>query len=133
MTASELAELARGLGGRYRVELFRLQARSLSPERGRLALCMLLLGTDALPAGGELILSETPQGGLRVEGKGSRAGWRLGGDPAALDLSVVTPEHLVTYACSVFAEAAGLTLATTPTIAGEPPTIRIDTVPKAPV
>jgi histidine phosphotransferase ChpT len=81
LAGSALRDLARGLpnGHKLHIDLQDgLAAATLSPEAARLALNMLLLAAESLPAGGTVTFAGSPAGQLRVAIEGPRAGWPEG-------------------------------------------------------
>jgi histidine phosphotransferase ChpT len=80
---SPIAVLADGLPNRRRLnlELGRLTAtHELAPDGPRMVLCVLLAATAAMPAGGTLTATATPEGGFTFTMAGRNAAW-----PAAIE------------------------------------------------
>jgi len=107
-----LAELAQGLADRrITLALEGLPSRTLfAPEIGRLVLNLVLLGADALPAGGAVSLT-LEGGGLVLGIAGPRAEWPAG-LTAALEGEVLIegPRALQAPLTVLLAQAAGLRL-----------------------
>lgn len=108
--APGIADLAAGLGERVQVDAAGLGPGVLDGERTRLALAMLLLGAEALPAGGRLGLASMG-GMLRVTPDGARAGWPPGVLTGTGDTAPREPRHLLALLTRLLAAAAGMVLA----------------------
>jgi len=74
----ELARLTADLSPRLRVNLDGLGASAFPAAESRLILCMLLVAQDAMPAGGQVMLSGEAGGPLLLTLSGARAGWPAG-------------------------------------------------------
>jgi histidine phosphotransferase ChpT len=116
---AELPALAEGLPGRHRIELdFSGLAPSpdFAPEAGRLVLNLLLLATEALPAGGTLFLSGAARREVLLRVAGPRAAWPAGlagylVDPDSAWAALDDPRALQAPLTALLAAQAGLRLA----------------------
>lgn len=123
--ASAIAELARGLDERVRVDASGLGAKVLAPEQARLALAMLMLGAETLPAGGALRLSADAQGALSVSAAGPRAAWPSGTAQGLAGKHPAGSRDLLAPLGALLARAAGMDLAAMGAPAGDaPPSLR---------
>ena len=119
--APGIADLAAGLDERVRVDVAGLGLAPLTGEQARLALAMLMLGAEALPAGGTVQISTDAGGSLRVAAHGSRAAWRPGVVQGIAGAVPSGPRDLLAPLCALFAHAAGMSL-----VAEEaPPVLRL--------
>ena len=109
--APGIADLAAGLDERVQVDVSGLGPEPLDGERTRLALAMLMLGAEALPAGGTVQISTDAGGALRVAAHGPRAAWRPGVIPGVAGAAPSGPRDLLAPLCALLARAAGMRLA----------------------
>ncbi len=116
LRAADLAALLPGLGGggRLRVDLSGLGDAPFPPKLSRLLPNLLLLGAEALPAGGTLHLSGSPDAGITLSVAGPRLAWppALADHVASPDSAwaVASPRALQPALVVLLACAAGLTL-----------------------
>jgi histidine phosphotransferase ChpT len=109
--APGIADLAAGLDERVRVDVSGLGRGSLTGEQARLALAMLMLGAEALPAGGIVQVSAEAGGALRVVAQGPRAAWRPGVVQGLAGAMPGGPRDLLAPLCALLARAARMGLA----------------------
>ncbi len=109
--APGIADLAAGLDERVRVDVSGLGLTPLTGEQARLALAMLMLGAEALPAGGTVQISTDVGGSLRVAAHGPRAAWRPGVVQGLAGAMPSGPRDLLAPFCALLARAAGMDLA----------------------
>lgn len=118
--AAGIADLAGGLGERVKVDASGLGPEPLPAGQARLALAMLMLGAEALPAGGIILVAVEASGALRVAAHGPRAAWRPGVVQGLAGAVPSGPRDLLAPLCALLAGAAGMGL-----VAEEaPPTLR---------
>ena len=67
---------------------------------------MLMLGAEALPAGGIVQISADAEGALRVAAHGTRAAWRPGVIPGLAGAAPNGPRDLLAPLCALLARAA---------------------------
>ena len=108
--APGIADLAAGLDERVQVNVSGLGPSPLDGEQARLALAMLLLGAEALPAGGTLQMSHNADGALRVAARGAGAAWRPGVVRGLAGAAPSGPRDLLAPLCALLARAAGMDL-----------------------
>lgn len=106
--APGIADLAAGLDERVQVDVSGLGSEPLTGEQARLALAMLMLGTEALPAGGVIQISAAAGGVLRVVAHGPRAAWRPGVAAGLAGAAPSGPRDLLAPFCALLARAAGM-------------------------
>ena len=122
--APGIADLAAGLDERVRVDVSGLGPAPLTGEQARLALTMLMLGAEALPAGGTVQISINSDGELRVAAHGPRAAWRPGVVSGLAGTMPSGPRDLLAPLCALLARAAGMGLAAeeaSPALCAAPP------------
>lgn len=116
MDRARLAGLARGLPGRVTVDLSGLECvEPLPPAVARLALNLLMLAAEALPAGGRATLSGSLSQGLVLVIDGAHAAWPAGLEvsiarPGAIDLSALGPQGVQAPLTVLLASSVGLRL-----------------------
>ena len=126
--ASGIADLALGLGGGLRVDVSGLGSATLSPEQARLALAMVLLCAEALPAGGTLHLTTEAQGVPHVLAVGPRAAWPPGTAQGLAGKLPGSARELLAPFCALLARATGMSLV----IEDMPPALRATSLPRLP-
>jgi histidine phosphotransferase ChpT len=112
LDAAGLAELAMGLPSRVLIEVRALTGR-FSPEVARVLVNMLLLAVDALPRGGTVSLSGTPESEVVLMVSGAHAAWPPWLPSALtnpLDAPLDEPRAVQAPLAALLAQAAGLRL-----------------------
>ncbi len=109
--APGIAELTAGLDERVHVDVSGLGPTPLIGCRVRLALAMLMLGAEALPAGGTIQISADRGGALRVAAHGTRAAWRPGVILGLAGAAPGGPRELLAPLCALLARTARMELA----------------------
>ncbi len=108
--APGIADLAAELDERVQVDVSGLGPNPLTGQQARLALAMLMLGAEALPAGGTVQISADADGALRVAAHGTRAAWRPSVIPGLAGVVPSGPRDLLAPLCVLLASATGLGL-----------------------
>ncbi len=89
---SQIEELAGGLPARVRTDLAGLTDTVFDGQTARLLLNLVMLGAEALPAGGEVALSGGLPAGIVLAVSGPSVAWHAGLGPAMLDLAAAPGE-----------------------------------------
>ena len=113
MDRARLQELAAGLPGRVRADLDGLADLTFDGATARVLLNLLLLGAEALPAGGCVALAGDPASGVIVTVAGPSVAWHAGLGPILLDPAARHPSEPRTVQMPLtarLAHAAGLRL-----------------------
>jgi histidine phosphotransferase ChpT len=124
LNACQLAELARGLPSRVRVDLAALCDGPFDGPLSRVLLNLLLLGAEALPRGGVVALSSNGSGDILVTVKGRAASWPANLAQALLDpwaVSIESPRVVQPPVAVMLARAAGrrLSMLLSPSLGAE--------------
>lgn len=113
LNRGRIADLAAGLPPRVRVSLDGLQSEPFNGPVARVLLNLLLLGGDALPMGGTVMLAGDAQGGIVVTLEGQSVRWDAGLAAALLDPALLPPSEPRTVQMPLtirLAQAAGMRL-----------------------
>ena len=113
MNRTRLADLATGLPPRVRAALDELAPGPFEGKLSRILLNLLLLGADALPAGGIIALAGEPGAGIVLTVEGPSVAWNEGLAAALLDpasLPSTEPRTVQTPLTVRLIRAAGLHL-----------------------
>ncbi len=97
LTRTEIAALARGVKRRIEVNLDALAEGPFEEAVSRLLLNLLLLGAEALPRGGAVLLQGNPTDGFVLSASGPSVNWGAGLTAALLDPDAVDehdPRHI---------------------------------------